>query len=191
MHPQVITRFNYRSPNITYIIIFSASGVFFFSSRRRHTRYWRDWSSDVCSSDLFHQETASTGHQQAEQAGCGSSAGGMAERHPPGDVLDWQEDGPEPGVNGPNRIPWGVRDAGVKRASRQFAGILESQLGSQGQVVTNPDRCEGDEQGQPIRLAEKGSGLNRVNRGSFGRGRGTWSVARWWLSWALRFPYGR
>src|SRR5258707_3894215 len=27
--------------------------VFFFSSRRRHTRYWRDWSSDVCSSDLL------------------------------------------------------------------------------------------------------------------------------------------
>src|SRR5438445_8149639 len=27
---------------------------FFFSSRRRHTRYWRDWSSDVCSSDLYH-----------------------------------------------------------------------------------------------------------------------------------------
>src|SRR3712207_8741056 len=25
---------------------------FFFSSKRRHTRYWRDWSSDVCSSDL-------------------------------------------------------------------------------------------------------------------------------------------
>src|SRR3712207_9355389 len=25
---------------------------FFFSSRRRHTRYWRDWSSGVCSSDL-------------------------------------------------------------------------------------------------------------------------------------------
>src|SRR3712207_8314283 len=24
----------------------------FFSSRSRHTRYWRDWSSDVCSSDL-------------------------------------------------------------------------------------------------------------------------------------------
>src|SRR3712207_7107062 len=27
---------------------------FFFSSRRRHTRYWRDWSSDVCSSDLVY-----------------------------------------------------------------------------------------------------------------------------------------
>src|SRR3712207_1829781 len=29
---------------------------FFFSSRRRHTRYWRDWSSDVCSSDLVEVE---------------------------------------------------------------------------------------------------------------------------------------
>src|SRR5690349_22186399 len=26
---------------------------FFFSSRRRHTRSLRDWSSDVCSSDLL------------------------------------------------------------------------------------------------------------------------------------------
>src|SRR5207302_3254633 len=25
---------------------------FFFSSRRQHTRFSRDWSSDVCSSDL-------------------------------------------------------------------------------------------------------------------------------------------
>src|SRR5574337_1784721 len=28
-------------------------GFFFFSSRRRHTRLSRDWSSDVCSSDLI------------------------------------------------------------------------------------------------------------------------------------------
>src|SRR3712207_8348322 len=32
---------------------------FFFSSRRRHTRYWRDWSSDVCSSDLVAYEVLS------------------------------------------------------------------------------------------------------------------------------------
>src|SRR5207253_8545030 len=31
---------------------------FFFSSRRRHTRWPRDWSSDVCSSDLVN--TANT-----------------------------------------------------------------------------------------------------------------------------------
>src|SRR3712207_5846819 len=32
--------------------------LFFFSSRRRHTRYWRDWSSDVCSSDLYNPRVA-------------------------------------------------------------------------------------------------------------------------------------
>src|SRR5688572_32076510 len=29
---------------------------FFFSSRRRHTRFDCDWSSDVCSSDLYYGE---------------------------------------------------------------------------------------------------------------------------------------
>src|SRR5258707_7410012 len=32
--------------------LLNVTRVLFFSSRRRHTRYWRDWSSDVCSSDL-------------------------------------------------------------------------------------------------------------------------------------------
>src|SRR6266550_6552258 len=31
---------------------YEPGGFFFFSSRRRHTRCSRDWSSDVCSSDL-------------------------------------------------------------------------------------------------------------------------------------------
>src|SRR2546429_3454893 len=31
---------------------------FFFSSRRRHTRCSRDWSSDVCSSDLLLENEA-------------------------------------------------------------------------------------------------------------------------------------
>src|SRR3712207_8389774 len=42
----------------------TAAAVFrflcFFSSRRRHTRYWRDWSSDVCSSDLTGDEIRRT-----------------------------------------------------------------------------------------------------------------------------------
>src|SRR5690606_40952745 len=33
------------------LVVFSFT-FFFFSSRRRHTRFSRDWSSDVCSSDL-------------------------------------------------------------------------------------------------------------------------------------------
>src|SRR5690606_39809957 len=36
---------------------------FFFSSRRRHTRFSRDWSSDVCSSDLGDVQTES--HNEA------------------------------------------------------------------------------------------------------------------------------
>src|SRR4030042_4913736 len=35
-----------------------SSLFFFFSSRRRHTRCSRDWSSDVCSSDLQYQRIA-------------------------------------------------------------------------------------------------------------------------------------
>src|SRR5690606_40924456 len=33
-------------------LLFCFCFFFFFSSRRRHTRFSRDWSSDVCSSDL-------------------------------------------------------------------------------------------------------------------------------------------
>src|SRR5947209_15209964 len=46
---------------------------FFFSSRRRHTRYWRDWSSDVCSSDLKGPHA------------CEALFFGGHERQPPGD----------------------------------------------------------------------------------------------------------
>src|SRR3712207_9546901 len=37
---------------MSFVYIRETMCFFFFSSRRRHTRYWRDWSSDVCSSDL-------------------------------------------------------------------------------------------------------------------------------------------
>src|SRR5690625_6962884 len=45
---------------------------FFFSSRRRHTRWPRDWSSDVCSSDLEieldRRGTSKDGNQDADLA---------------------------------------------------------------------------------------------------------------------------
>src|SRR5690606_40113180 len=45
----------------------------FFSSRRRHTRFSRDWSSDVCSSDLSDEAVAQRAcmplpHEEVEQA---------------------------------------------------------------------------------------------------------------------------
>src|SRR5690606_41203039 len=44
-----------RSRTVTgpYLQGLTVTGFFFFSSRRRHTRFSRDWSSDVCSSDLL------------------------------------------------------------------------------------------------------------------------------------------
>src|SRR5690606_40620624 len=41
--------------------------LFFFSSRRRHTRFSRDWSSDVCSSDLEHRAPYGTGDVSPRQ----------------------------------------------------------------------------------------------------------------------------
>src|SRR5476651_1013312 len=54
------TRFVDAMP-FSYMKPLSGSGskammIYFFSSRRRHTIYWRDWSSDVCSSDLLFGE---------------------------------------------------------------------------------------------------------------------------------------
>src|SRR5205085_8941131 len=48
---------------------------FFFSSRRRHTRFDCDWSSDVCSSDLPAKKIA----EFAESAGLKSTVGSNLE----------------------------------------------------------------------------------------------------------------
>src|SRR5215469_15407618 len=40
------------APDVSEVLEQDPSDYFFFSSRRRHTRSLRDWSSDVCSSDL-------------------------------------------------------------------------------------------------------------------------------------------
>src|SRR5687768_11133205 len=52
-----------------YIVFF----FFFFSSRRRHTRCSRDWSSDVCSSDLHVLDVYQT--LNARPPGVGASIG--------------------------------------------------------------------------------------------------------------------
>src|SRR3712207_8139193 len=51
-----------------YVTVHLGSSVFFFSSRRRHTRYWRDWSSDVCSSDLISPTGVQAVHPDGEVA---------------------------------------------------------------------------------------------------------------------------
>src|SRR5690606_40673754 len=63
------------------VIWFTCSVLFFFSSRRRHTSFSRDWSSDVCSSDLgagFTGQRQCSGATRRRQA---SSARPAEEEH--------------------------------------------------------------------------------------------------------------
>src|SRR2546427_9198137 len=81
---------------------------FFFSSRRRHTRFDCDWSSDVCSSDLLYppepgalrarRDSGARHHDEPEPAGGEGPAAGAA-------GLRDQPDG-------------GVRDPGPARQAR-------------------------------------------------------------------------
>src|SRR5690606_39459315 len=59
------------------------SRTFFFSSRRRHTSFSRDWSSDVCSSDLFLAEPDGrvvAGRAPRQQLAVGVERGGRVGR---------------------------------------------------------------------------------------------------------------
>src|SRR3712207_8415996 len=62
--------------------------AWFFSSRRRHTRYWRDWSSDVCSSDLSGQAPVPVPGcaRGGERLGDGRLDRGRRRQHRPADV---------------------------------------------------------------------------------------------------------
>src|SRR3712207_2354415 len=48
--------------------------VVYLSSRRRHTRYWRDWSSDVCSSDLVDGGRINHAYLFSGPRGCGKTS---------------------------------------------------------------------------------------------------------------------
>src|SRR3712207_7554010 len=72
---------------------------FFFSSRRRHTRYWRDWSSDVCSSDLFGPGAAAE-YEEAER------------------LLNLV------GVEVNARVPLGATVEGLRRLPRAWGNVL-------------------------------------------------------------------
>src|SRR5439155_16435474 len=62
---------------------YSFSFFFFFSSRRRHTRWPRDWSSDVCSSDLTGRGAAAHApRREARRGGRGRDEARRARTRP-------------------------------------------------------------------------------------------------------------
>src|SRR5215469_12519343 len=79
------------------------SHFFFFSSRRRHTRSLRDWSSDVCSSDLL----------PWRQLRCDRSTAGL------GDVM--AQNGDQPAVK--------AAEAAARRSYGKLVAYLASRAG--------------------------------------------------------------
>src|SRR6266568_733219 len=70
------------------------SFCFFFSSRRRHTRWNCDWSSDVCSSDL----PAKLAVKFEQGNACQYACGGVHILGPYSELVDWP--GEAPGFRG-------------------------------------------------------------------------------------------
>src|SRR2546429_6691452 len=63
-----------------WAVLVTGAVLFFFSSRRRHTRCSRDWSSDVCSSDLFLRGSLRAGKARAWHALSADRARGLFAR---------------------------------------------------------------------------------------------------------------
>ena len=80
---------------------------------------------------------------------------GLAQRHPPGDVLERHQHRPEPRVKRPDRIARRMRNARVERAHGQFARIFQRQVRRQRQVIADPDHQRGDRKRQPVNPAEQ------------------------------------
>src|SRR6266511_4545129 len=103
---------------------------FFFSSRRRHTRFSRDWSSDVCSSDLgdgvvralqVHDHRDPLAELLAQVAGLVEALGlGLVDRRR--GVGAGLRDGPDDAVAGLGPGRHGYRLAGAAEAPRMGGG---------------------------------------------------------------------
>src|SRR5207248_3518580 len=86
-----LTRSITSSPSSTSSVT-RASPAFFFSSRRRHTSSYGDWSSDVCSSDLLAllERAEATGLGVTSFVSIGNKADVSSN-----DLLEWWEDDDE------------------------------------------------------------------------------------------------
>src|SRR2546426_6304324 len=141
-----------------------AAWVFFFSSRRRHTRLQGDWSSDVCSSDLpraRRREGGGIDEHQARRHVREPAAEGDDERlEPPGKLLG---DGPAlGGFDGPE-VVIDEEDLGVVRRDEQGGG-KRGGADHEGQVARLEAAHGADERAIRFEAPVRGSALRRAQR---------------------------
>src|SRR5256885_9429314 len=118
-----------------YVVLY----IFFFSSRRRHTRLQGDWSSDVCSSDLSRRWASTNTETEASPSvntrwSTGSAEPGRvwaeraAMRKPGGRRIAFQASVAAAGAGGPDsfRSHWkpAVETSGLKAESGLCAGSV-------------------------------------------------------------------
>src|SRR5216684_7998765 len=109
---------------------------FFFSSRRRHTRCSRAWSSDVCSSDLGAHQLAGPGTGRGQPVSPPSSSPSPTVTSSPGPVLPPAGSGPLIlGLDASNRIV--MTRIGSTAAPVPVPG-LPNIAGGPLQIATNP-----------------------------------------------------
>src|SRR5215475_489196 len=150
--PRKDIREEYNDPNQKGIKD-ECSSFFFFSSRRRHTRFSRDWSSDMCSSDL--QELPDIAYRALTARLLGAGAERCSE--------DGPRQGPdqrdEEGLERCQHVAVGeVRDDGESVGLGQVSG-------AQRQVRGRGTGSDGDENEQP----GDGSGPESAGTGHGGR----------------------
>src|SRR5690606_39550792 len=104
---------------------------FFFSSRRRHTRFSRDWSSDVCSSDL-----RTVGGELTEER-LGALANSLGDD---GARILKNVRGVLPRSRGQEPARVGERDKGRERSEERRVGKECSRRWSQGHEQSNVER---------------------------------------------------
>src|SRR2546422_7221025 len=125
--------------------------MFFFSSRRRHTRCSRDWSSDVCSSDLadllrLEEEVAEPSFAldlQHDRLAALAILDGAPE------VLDRFDGQAVQRVDGIAGLQTGIQAAGVERASGDDDAARLAQVHQLPDLVVDfdPDDAEPPDQG--------------------------------------------
>src|SRR6266480_5114883 len=118
--------------------------VFFFSSRRRHTRLTCDWSSDVCSSDLVALERPNSGAVTLGGVDVSKLHGGELRRKRRDLQLMFQD--PHSSLDPRMRVgtiigePLAVQRLGSKRAQRDRVFELLSEVGPPRSGVSCPVR---------------------------------------------------